>query len=184
MSHQVTIYNHLGEEEPPPIADKTRGKMDIHFSSASGVWGTPDWLYKKLDDEFAFALDAAADKQNHRHPVFWLDKDVNALAVSWDFGGPVFLNPPYGRGIDKWTRKAREEADKGLTVVCLLPARVDTNWFFESCFGQEIRLVRGRLHFLVNGERTDAAPFPSMVVVMGPGAKTGQFRVIDARGKK
>lgn len=49
------------------------------------------------------------------------------------------------------------------TVVMLLPARTDTSWFHDYCYGKaEIRFVRGRLRF---GGCVYNAPFPSMVVV-------------------
>ena len=33
------------------------------------------------------------------------------------------MNPPYGREIGKWIKKAYEEYEKGAIVVCLIPAR-------------------------------------------------------------
>ena len=75
------------------------------------------------------------------------------------------MNPPYGREIGKWVAKAYEEAAKGSTVVCLLPARTDTAWWHDYCMKGEIRFLRGRVHFLVNGVRSNAAPFPSAVVI-------------------
>lgn len=57
-------------------------------------------------------------------------------------------------------------------IVCLVPARVDTDWFHESVWGvaSQIALVNGRLRFLsdADGElapHRDAAPFPTMVCV-------------------
>lgn len=60
----------------------------------------------------------------------------------------MFCNPPYGREIGKWVRKAYEEAQSGITVVLLIPARTDTSYFHEYIYGKaEIRWVRGRLRF-------------------------------------
>ena len=89
-------------------------------------------------------------------------------------GGAVFCNPPYGREIGKWVRKAYEEAKSGTTVVLLIPARTDTAYFHEYIYGKaEIRFIRGRLHFTdEDGNAYGAAPFPSMVVVYnGKGEK-------------
>jgi hypothetical protein len=45
----------------------------------------------------------------------------------------------------------------------LLPARTDTKWFHDYIYGKsQIRFIRGRLKF---GGCTNAAPFPSMVVI-------------------
>lgn len=82
-------------------------------------------------------------------------------------GGAVFCNPPYGREVGKWVRKAYEEAQRGATVVLLIPARTDTTYFHDYIYGRaEIRFVRGRLRFTdEEGKAYAAAPFPSMVVV-------------------
>lgn len=78
-------------------------------------------------------------------------------------GGVVFCNPPYGRAIGLWVKKAYEEWKKGATVVMLLPARTDTRWFWDYIYHiAEIRFVKGRLMF---GGSKNSAPFPSMVVV-------------------
>ena len=82
-------------------------------------------------------------------------------------GGSVFCNPPYGREIGKWVRKAYEEAQYGTTIVLLIPARTDTAYFHDYIYGKaEIRFIRRRLHFTdEDGNAYGAAPFPSMVVV-------------------
>lgn len=77
------------------------------------------------------------------------------------------MNPPYGREIGKWVKKA---AESNATVVCLLPARTDTKWFHEYILGKaEIRFVKGRLKF---GDGKNSAPFPSMVVIFRNGETT------------
>jgi site-specific DNA-methyltransferase (adenine-specific) len=37
------------------------------------------------------------------------------------------MNPPYGKEIGKFVKKAYEESLKGATVVCLIPSRTDTS---------------------------------------------------------
>ena len=85
----------------------------------------------------------------------------------------MFCNPPYGRNIGKWVRKAWVEARKGLTVVLLIPARTDTEYYHSYIYGRknaEIRFVRGRLYFKdEEGNTQGRAPFPSMVVVYNGG---------------
>ena len=74
-------------------------------------------------------------------------------------GQRVYCNPPYGRGVADWLRKAREAK----LAVFLLPARTDTKWWHEYAMkADEIRFVKGRLHF--NGHKT-GAPFPSVILV-------------------
>ena len=79
----------------------------------------------------------------------------------------MFCNPPYGREIGKWVKKAYEESLKGVTIVLLIPARTDTRYFHDYILGKaEIRFLRGRLKF---GGCKNSAPFPSMVVVYNNG---------------
>jgi len=78
------------------------------------------------------------------------------------------MNPPYGREIIRWMKKAHESAQDGATVVCLVPARTDTKWWHEYAAPHEVRFIRGRLKF---GDAKNSAPFPSAVVVMRGGAK-------------
>ena len=85
-------------------------------------------------------------------------------------GETVWLNPPYGREIGRWVKKAWEESQKpGTVVVLLLPARTDTAWFHEYCRHGDVVFVRGRLKF---GGSRNSAPFPSMVVKFGGAIKT------------
>lgn len=72
------------------------------------------------------------------------------------------MNPPYGRTIGLWMRKAYTSAQEGATVVCLVPARTDTAWWHEYAMRGEVRFLRGRLKF---GGHKNSAPFPSAVVV-------------------
>lgn len=130
------------------------------LSSKTNDWSTPQNFFDKLNDEFHFDLDPCADETNHKCQRFYT-REQDGLEQAWEDN--VFCNPPYGREIGKWVRKAYEEARKGATVVMLIPARTDTAYFHDYIYGKaEIRFVRGRLKF---GNATCGAPFPSMVVV-------------------
>lgn len=87
-------------------------------------------------------------------------------------GGTVFCNPPYGRKVIEWVRKASSEAANGATVVMLIAARTDTIFFHEYIYNKpnvEIRFIKGRLKFTdEHGNGNDPAPFPSMVVIFRP----------------
>lgn len=79
------------------------------------------------------------------------------MTAPW--AGVCWMNPPYGREIGKWVRRAFEYSG---VCVCLLPARTDTAWFHDYCTKGSVEFLRGRLKF---GGAKNAAPFPSMVVV-------------------
>lgn len=132
------------------------------FSSKTPEWATPQKFFDALDAEFRFTLDAAASAENHKCARYFTKED-DALKQEWT--GMVWLNPPYGRGIGAWVKKAYESALGGALVVCLLPARTDTSWFWDYCFKGEVRFIRGRLKF---GDGKNSAPFPSAVVIFRP----------------
>lgn len=78
------------------------------------------------------------------------------------------MNPPYGRAIGSWVRKAYESSLKGATVVCLVPARTDTKWWHDYAMKGEIEFIKGRLKF---GGSKNNAPFPNAVIIFRPGAE-------------
>lgn len=136
----------------------TKGLM----SSNTDEWATPKLFYEELNKEFNFTLDPCSTKENHKCKKYYTKED-DGLSKSWG-GEIVFMNPPYGKEISKWVQKAYNENKNGAEIVCLLPSRTDTRWFHDFIYNQhEIRFIKGRLKF---NDGKQAAPFPSMVVVM------------------
>ena len=129
-------------------------------------WCTPQDFYDKLNDEFHFMLDAAATDKTAKCPQYFTP-ETDGLTQSWRCNGAVFCNPPYGRDIGKWVKKAYEESRCGGIIVLLIPSRTDTSYFHDYIYGKaEIRFLRGRLHFTdEQGNAKDPAPFPSMLVI-------------------
>ena len=137
------------------------------YSSRNMCWCTPQDLFAALDAEFHFALDAAATDKSAKCDKYYSPLE-NGLTQSWDCGGAVFCNPPYGTELKKWVKKACEEAREGFPIVLLIPARTDTAYFHDYIYGKaEIRFLRGRLRFTNDDgiPAANAAPFPSMIVV-------------------
>lgn len=135
----------------------------VLFSSARDDWSTPQPLFDELDLEFRFYMDVCASHENTKCSVYYDRKD-DGLMQPWF--KTVWCNPPYGKNIGLWVKKAYETSLQGHTVVMLLPVRTDTRWFHDYILGRaEIRFIRGRLHF---GGCANPAPFPSMIVVFRP----------------
>ena len=132
----------------------------VHFMSKTNEWETPSELFDKLNDEFNFTLDPCCTKENAKCERHYTIAD-NGLVQDWR-RDVVFMNPPYGREINKWIEKAYYESLKGATVVCLIPARTDTKYWHEFIFNKaEIRFLKGRIKFSGKG----SAPFPSAIVI-------------------
>ncbi len=140
-----------------------RSHLSVHFSSATCEWATPQWLFDELNAEFSFTLDPCATSDNAKCSKYFTIAE-DGLKQSWDYH-VVFVNPPYGRVIGDWMRKAWESSQRGATVVCLVPARTDTEWWYRYAMRGEIRFLKGRIKF---GSSKNAAPFPSAIVVLRP----------------
>lgn len=131
----------------------------VMFSSKTDEWETPQALFDQLNDEFNFTLDVCALPENAKCEAYFTPEQ-DGLKQEWT--GVCWMNPPYGREIGKWVKKAYTEAQKGITVVCLLPSRTDTRWWHEYCMKGEVRFIKGRLKF---GKSNNSAPFPSAIVI-------------------
>ena len=139
----------------------------VMFSRKTDEWETPQALFDELNAEFRFQWDAAATRDTGKcGPFTYFGPDHvigewrDALAGSWvclpDSDTRRFwLNPPYSQ-CRAFIAKAAEEAQKGATVVCLVPSRTDTRWWHDHVWdrdrhqprpGVEVRFLKGRLKF-------------------------------------
>ena len=147
-------------------------RLLVHTSSKSDEWETPSWLFEKLDDQFHFSIDVCATNDNAKCAKYFTRQE-DGLLQQWA-PNICFMNPPYGRAIRKWVKKAFEEAQKGACVVCLLPSRTDTQWWHEYVVHGDITFLKGRLKMInrtlpsyrIDGNfKLSPAPFPSAIVV-------------------
>jgi phage N-6-adenine-methyltransferase len=136
--------------------------MKAMMSSASDLWETPQWLFDQLDAVYNFDHDVCALPENTKCARFFTP-ELDGLSQTWE--GLCWMNPPYGREIGRWVRKAYESAQDGATVVCLLPARTDTAWWHDYVMRGSVTFLRGRLKFGISKWN---APFPSAIVVFEP----------------
>lgn len=138
-------------------------RTDVMFSSKEQTWETPISFFDKLNKEFQFTLDACALPNSAKCERYY-SPETNGLIQDWS-NEIVFMNPPYNE-MYTWMEKAYMESLKGATVVCLIPARTDTKYWYDFCMrASEIRFVKGRLKF---GDSANSAPFPSAVIVFKP----------------
>lgn len=135
----------------------------VLYSSKTDDWYTPQYLFDALNDEFHFDLDPCADETNHKCDLYYT-REQDGLKQDWS-GKRAFINPPYGKEVSLWVKKAYDEVlfgDCDLAVL-LIAARTDTKYFHEYIYHKaEIRFLKGRIKF---GGAKNAAPFPSMIVI-------------------
>ena len=135
------------------------------FESKKQDWTTPKSLFDKLDQEFHFERDLAADKNNTLCKRFYTKED-NALIQNWD--GICYLNCPYGdkesRIVD-WVKKAYYETrvNSNLVVIMLIPARTNTKWWADYVMkATEIRFIVGMPKF---GNNKYGLPCPLALII-------------------
>jgi len=150
-------------------------------------WETPPALFKLLDEEFGFTVDAAASSWNALCPIY-ISQDMNALVTPWqgfETPGPwdglsygaVWCNPPYSM-LPAFLKRGYEQSQEfGVPVVMLIPAYTETRYWADFCTkAHEIRFLKGRLAFLEGGKAKSTARFPSALVIFKsiPGTHYGK----------
>ena len=130
------------------------------LSSHCETWETPPDIFELCNEEFGFTLDVCAYPETAKCEHYFTP-EVDGLSQVWD--GRCWMNPPYGRVIGDWMKKAWESAQSTASVVvCLVPARTDTDWWHRWAMLGEIRFIRKRIRFV---GADSCAPFPSAIVV-------------------
>ena len=145
----------------------------VLFSSKDQTWGTPPDLFRGISQVHGpFLLDAATRESNPLGTEYFYTEKENGLEQPWY--NPTYVNPPYGRKIGDWIKKAYEESVKGNLVVMLIPARTDTKWFHKYIYLRpkvQLSFLKGRLsmwNYDTNQPHPHKAPFPSMIVIFRP----------------
>lgn len=167
------------------------------MSSAKSDWRTPAEVLELVRKVAPIALDpcTTVDNPTEARAVMTLDYAEaipdgldcewvggDGLKHTWEnvaarLGGLIYVNPPYGRDIWRWTEKCAEARAAEVDVIALLPARTDTRWWQDDCVPPDaadaVCFWRGRLTFV---GAPAPAPFPSALVYWGP----NKYRFADA----
>ena len=110
-------------------------------ASARDDWITPRVIIEALGP---FDLDPCASKnQPWETARRIIAPPENGLVMEW--GGLVWMNPPYGKEIDKWTWRMASYGNG----IMLTFARVETKWFWRDiwCKAEGIYFIKGRITF-------------------------------------
>ena len=157
----------MGKEKLNLLSDNKDQKSKLTkglFTSRTEEWETPSYVFLALKKEFGFQVDVCATSENAKCKIYF-DKSVDGLKREWS-PFSCWMNPPYGRNIGAWMKKAFEESQRGALVVCLIPSRTDTKWWHKWAMkAAEIRFVSGRISF---SNSKQSAPFPSCIVIYYP----------------
>lgn len=167
--------------------------LKVLMSTGNGEYSTPQWLFDVLDSIFHFEVDLCAIKKNAKCKKYFSLLKKNAFKKKWlktSFCNPPYTSPrnPCVEGCEKTTCEKRgfhlDEYQPGLidwvvrcvnqsrkhgnTVVFLVPARTETEWFgLVWRHATAICFVEGRLSFNEGDKNMTVAPFPSAIAVFG-----------------
>lgn len=132
-------------------------------------YGTPDWIFDPLNQEFQFTVDPASSELLYKCERHWTKKE-DGLAQKWR-GERLFINPPFdAKDLKLWVPRAYEEfrISKETVSVMLVPVKSDQSWWHEYALKAERRFIKGRVRF----EGTQfGSPIPVCVLVFENGRK-------------
>ena len=164
--------------------------QEIIFSSKSAEWETDLIFFNKLNKIFHFTLDPCATSENALCRKYYTIAE-DGLSQSWQ-EERVFMNPPYGKEVKDWIKKAYEEGqDPDTLVVCLVPNRTDTKWMHYYGYKADwIIDIKGRLKFgnrllsaKLLGEMFYSAPFPSRLIIYAKNIQKEQLKELMKIGQ-
>lgn len=137
------------------------------IESPGDEWRTPPFVFEYINRQYGFVVDLAATDENTLCED-WFTRQRDALTSPWhEFNGPGFLNPPYSK-VAPWLAKARAEAARGFTTVCLIPTPNGERVYDEHVIGKasELIFITGRLSFIaLNGKPKDGNSRGSCFVI-------------------
>lgn len=140
-------------------------KMNVSFErgkKTSVEWLTPPELVKKLGE---FDLDPCTPI----HPPFVHAKtnfNINDNGLQKEWFGRVYMNPPYGKGMEFWIEKLKNHNNG----IALIFARTETKCFFNHIWddADAVLFVKGRIKFYnIDGEQKGTPGAPSVFIAYG-----------------
>lgn len=139
--------------------------MDVSFEKAKITtveWLTPPELVIKLG---VFDLDPCTPVA----PPFVHAKhnyNINDNGLSMPWFGRVYMNPPYGVGMEKWLEKLKQHGNG----IALIFARTETKLFFNHIWedADAVLFVKGRIKFFnLEGKQGGTPGSPSIFIAYG-----------------
>lgn len=139
--------------------------MDTTFERAHNTtieWLTPPELVKKMGE---FDLDPCTPIS----PPFLHAKtnyNINDDGLTKEWKGRVYMNPPYGKGMEKWIEKLKNHGNG----IALIFARTETKCFFNHIWddADAVLFVKGRIKFYnIFGEQKGTPGAPSIFIAYG-----------------
>ena len=184
----------LNASEVPPSHSKLACTPDDGQASRDSAeddrFQTPKWLFDALNNDYDFRLDACAEKEVAKCSHYF-SPEQDSLRHGWAKFGSIFCNPPYNwHHLERWVVKGFLEAQKGATVVMLLPYFKSYSWFrFVVIPFAEIRQIQGLVIYPGYGNQRGKCagnrgnrPFDTVVAVFRKGQQGFNGSYVDKAG--
>jgi hypothetical protein len=139
--------------------------MNVSFEKSKNTtieWLTPPELVKQLGE---FDLDPCIPI----NPPFFHAKcnyNINDNGLEKPWFGRVYMNPPYGKGMEFWMEKLKKHGNG----IALIFARTETKCFFNHVwdYADAILFVKGRIKFYnLDGKQVGTPGSPSIFIAYG-----------------
>lgn len=141
-------------------------------------WYTPPAIVQVMGGQEGFDLDPCTPEDPSVLPAPTARRMIrpseDGLATPWPEQDHVWMNPPYGRGIERWLEKLANHPGGGIALV---PANLDPAWMHDYILkhpnANAMLATRGRLRFVKpDGSLAKAAPGGSVFVAYGRRAES------------
>jgi len=139
--------------------------MDVRFEKSKDTtveWLTPPELVRLLGE---FDLDPCTPV----NPPFTHAKvnyNINDNGLKKEWFGRVYMNPPYGKGMELWIEKLKIHKNG----IALIFARTETKCFFNHIWddADAVLFVKGRIKFYdIHGLQKGTPGAPSIFIAYG-----------------
>jgi hypothetical protein len=139
--------------------------MNVNFEKSINTtveWLTPPELVKSLGE---FDLDPCTPL----NPPFVhanLNYHIKDDGLSKEWLGRIYMNPPYGKGMEKWIEKLKIHGNG----IALIFARTETKCFFNHIWddADAVLFVKGRIKFYnLEGKQMGTPGSPSIFIAYG-----------------
>jgi phage N-6-adenine-methyltransferase len=144
-------------------------------------WRTPKPIIDWLNRIYQFDYDTACTDENALTAKIWRGRaDGDALSCEWI--GVLYCNPPYS-DVTPWVEKAISSAERGATVVMLIPSPNGEAYHAKALrHAKRLILINGRIAFInADGKPVSGNSRGSCIYVFAPGPDQGcaHLSVID-----
>jgi hypothetical protein len=133
-----------GEPTAAKVKEAVSRRMDVHYSSATDEWATPQDLFDKLDAEFKFELDVCALDSSAKSPFSRHFSTTGGVkATTGTSSEPASVVSADTVSVTVWSlpppHPARSSAANATTPTTLFISRLSLDWLTAGILNRSVR---------------------------------------------